>query len=183
MCLWSRALRSVLIGHVPLHVIYNIMKYAFNEIEEGCSWHFLFLEAPPPFWWSGGPCFVFTFLPDRAILEHFYRHVLRQRNIKYKRSQLQRSKMAQIDHAAALAELRSQQQKHPLSILKLAEPIVASTQNTVSPSKRGSNVSNSEIENPTPASLEADLLHYKVRLSNSTRGKLCLRVCNSVDAF
>ena len=70
--------------------------------------------------------------------------------------------MAHIDHAAALAELRSQQEIHPLSILKLAEPIVTCTQNAISPSKRASNASNSDIENPTPASLEADLLHYKV---------------------
>lgn len=70
--------------------------------------------------------------------------------------------MTQTDHAAIMAELRSQQEKHPLSILRLAEPIVASAQNAVSPSKRVSDVSNSEIENPTPATLEADLLHYKV---------------------
>lgn len=70
--------------------------------------------------------------------------------------------MACIDPAAVLAELRSHQENHPLSILNLAEPIIASTQNAISPSKRGSDVSNSEIENPTPVSLEADLLHYKV---------------------
>lgn len=73
--------------------------------------------------------------------------------------------MAQIDHAAVLADLRSQEENHPLSILKLAEPIITSTQNAASPSKRASDVSNSEIENPTPASLEADLSHYKVRFT------------------
>jgi hypothetical protein len=71
-------------------------------------------------------------------------------------------RMARTDHVAALAELRSLQDTHPLSIIKLAEPIVTSTQNAISPSKRASDVSNSEIENPTPTSLEADLLHYKV---------------------
>ena len=72
--------------------------------------------------------------------------------------------MAHTDHAAVLAELRSHHQSHPLSILKLAEPILTSTQNAVSPSKRASDISNSEIENPTPESLEADLLHYRVRI-------------------
>jgi hypothetical protein len=70
--------------------------------------------------------------------------------------------MASINYAAAIVELRSQQDHHPLSILQLAEPIVASTQNALSPSKRASDVSNSDIENPTPVSLEADLVHYKV---------------------
>lgn len=70
--------------------------------------------------------------------------------------------MDHTDHVAVLAELRSHQETHPLSILNLAEPIIASAQNAASPSKRASDVSNSEIENPTPASLEADLLHYKV---------------------
>jgi hypothetical protein len=78
--------------------------------------------------------------------------------------------MARVDHTAVLAELQSHQEKHPLSILKLAEPIITSTQNALSPSKRSSDVSNSEIENPTPTTLEADLLHYKVVLVNPVFG-------------
>ncbi len=70
--------------------------------------------------------------------------------------------MANSDKESLLADLKLQQSEHPLSILKLAEPIIISTQNAVSPSKRASDISTSEIENPTPASLEADLLHYKV---------------------
>jgi hypothetical protein len=70
--------------------------------------------------------------------------------------------MAPPDYAGILADLKSQQSERGLTILKLAEPIIISTQNAVSPSKRASDISNSEIENPTPASLEADLLHYKV---------------------
>ena len=70
--------------------------------------------------------------------------------------------MTAPDYATILADLKAQQSEHPLSILKIAEPIIISTQNAVSPSKRASDISNSEIENPTPASLEADLLHYKV---------------------
>jgi hypothetical protein len=72
--------------------------------------------------------------------------------------------MTRPDYTGFLLELQSQQANHPLSILKLAEPIISSTQNAASPSKRASDISNSDIENPTPASLEADLLHYKVIL-------------------
>lgn len=82
-------------------------------------------------------------------------------------------------YADILHELRTQEERHPLSILKLAEPITTTPSATAtvaedqsrqqqsvpsSPSKsRSSDVSNSELaENATPASLEADLVHYKV---------------------
>lgn len=48
-------------------------------------------------------------------------------------------------------------QLESLSIIKLSEPIFASTT-----SQRTSDVSTSALENPSPASLEADLGHYKV---------------------
>ncbi len=51
-----------------------------------------------------------------------------------------------------LTDLQSQ----PLSIIRLSEPISASQTST-----RTSDVSNSSFENPSPASLEADLSHYK----------------------
>ena len=54
----------------------------------------------------------------------------------------------------ALAEL----QKRPLSIIRLSEPLTSVTQS----STRSSDVSTSAIDNPTPASIEADLSHYKV---------------------
>ena len=47
-------------------------------------------------------------------------------------------------------------QSQSLSIIRLSEPISASQ-----PSTRTSDVSNSAFENPSPASLEADLTHYK----------------------
>ena len=47
-------------------------------------------------------------------------------------------------------------QSRPLSIIRLSEPISASRTST-----RTSDVSNSAFENPSPASLEADLSHYK----------------------
>lgn len=52
----------------------------------------------------------------------------------------------------ALTTLQSQS----LSIIRLSEPISASQTST-----RTSDVSNSAFENPSPASLEADLSHYK----------------------
>lgn len=89
--------------------------------------------------------------------------------------------MAPINnYAIAIAELRSQQNNHPLSILQLAEPIVASTQNNISPSKRASDVSNSDIENPTPANLEADLVHYKVGTLQNMHGD-CEKFRSKID--
>ena len=49
-----------------------------------------------------------------------------------------------------------------LSIIKIAEPISDVGDTTASPSKRGSDVSVLNLGDPTPASLEADLTHYKV---------------------
>lgn len=88
--------------------------------------------------------------------------------------------MVTTDHVTALRELQSQQETHPLSILKLSEPIITSTQNVVSPSKRASDVSNSEIENPTPTTLEADLLHYKVTLIQNVCHK-CSSITDALD--
>jgi hypothetical protein len=55
-------------------------------------------------------------------------------------------------------ELKSQ-----LSIVRISEPIFSpdADSSDPSPSKRNSDVS--ALENPTPASLEADLTHYKVQ--------------------
>jgi len=51
-------------------------------------------------------------------------------------------------------------QEQPLSIIHLSEPLSATlaTQSLT----RTSDVSTSALDNPTPASLEADLTHYKV---------------------
>ena len=48
-------------------------------------------------------------------------------------------------------------QEQPLSIIRLSEPI-----STPQSSTRISDASNPALDNPTPASLEADLSHYKV---------------------
>ena len=53
-------------------------------------------------------------------------------------------------------------QEPSLSIIRLSEPI-----STVPTSHRTSDVS-SAFDNPSPASLEADLTHYKVRPSKQT---------------
>ena len=71
--------------------------------------------------------------------------------------------MAHPDYPSMLSTLREQQASHPLTILSLAEPVIAAA-NTTSPSSRKSNISdsaNSDLDNPTPASLLADLTHYK----------------------
>jgi len=57
------------------------------------------------------------------------------------------------------AVLKSQK-NHELSIIKLSEPISGSLKAPFS--ERISDASADAFENPTPASLEADLAHYKV---------------------
>lgn len=72
-----------------------------------------------------------------------------------------------------LAELQDLDAAYPeLSIIKISEPIASSAdltdgskRNQLTPSKqRTSDVSTDAFDNPTPASLEADLTHYKVSL-------------------
>lgn len=68
--------------------------------------------------------------------------------------------------AKTLEKLRAVQRetghlKDRLSIIRISEPITSVADNTsTSPSKRNSDIST--LENPTPATLEADLTHYKV---------------------
>lgn len=59
--------------------------------------------------------------------------------------------------------------KTHLSIVRISEPIFSpeSDSTSPSPSKRNSDVS--AIDSPSPASLEADLTHYKVRMEESNR--------------
>ena len=59
----------------------------------------------------------------------------------------------------SLAQLQSDE----LSIIRLAEPI--SSASACDASKRGSDASADAFDNPTPASLAADLTNYKVRKS------------------
>lgn len=59
-----------------------------------------------------------------------------------------------------LKALLETQASHELSIIKLSEPIAGPLK---TPSgARTSDVSTEVYENPSPASLEADLAHYKV---------------------
>lgn len=53
--------------------------------------------------------------------------------------------------------------KKQLAIIRISEPISDVVDANFSPSKRGSDVSLANLSDPTPASLEADLTHYKVR--------------------
>ena len=61
-----------------------------------------------------------------------------------------------FDASHALASLAAHQEQ-PLSLIRLSEPLSAPQSST-----RISDASNSALDNPTPASLEADLSHYKV---------------------
>ncbi|OAX77583.1 hypothetical protein ACJ72_08116 [Emergomyces africanus] len=64
----------------------------------------------------------------------------------------------------ALAALQQIGPDTRLSILKISEPIATTADTTgsfQSPSKRRSDVSTDAFDNPTPASLEEDLTHYK----------------------
>jgi hypothetical protein len=63
-------------------------------------------------------------------------------------------------HKDVLEELLKSQSSNELSILKLSEPVSGSLKQNLG--ERTSDVSADAFENPTPASLEADLAHYKV---------------------
>ncbi|KAK4211816.1 hypothetical protein QBC37DRAFT_426143 [Rhypophila decipiens] len=67
--------------------------------------------------------------------------------------------------AQVLQQLESLQATHQdkITIIKLSEPISTANQNPSSENSnlRTSDISNSSLDNPTPASLEADLLHYR----------------------
>jgi hypothetical protein len=68
--------------------------------------------------------------------------------------------MAQ-SYEEVLQSLTEAQQSHELSIIKISEPISAAINQ--SSTRRTSDVSADAFESPSPASLEADLSHYKVR--------------------
>lgn len=69
-----------------------------------------------------------------------------------------------FESLAALQQLEKDQGdlKKQLAIIRISEPISDVVDANFSPSKRGSDVSLSNLNDPTPASLEADLTHYKV---------------------
>lgn len=62
-----------------------------------------------------------------------------------------------------LTALRETQSSHELSIIKLSEPVFGALRQGLG--ERVSDVSADVLENPTPASLEADLAHYKACLA------------------
>lgn len=61
-----------------------------------------------------------------------------------------------------LQEIKALQHSHELSIIKISEPISAIP--LKSGEQRQSDISADAGYNPSPASLEADLSHYKVSL-------------------
>jgi DNA repair exonuclease SbcCD ATPase subunit len=62
-----------------------------------------------------------------------------------------------------LKALDDLQSGHEMTIIRVSEPISSALQNADAPnnSARTSDVSNTSLDTPTPASLEADLAHYK----------------------
>lgn len=71
-------------------------------------------------------------------------------------------------HEDVLDSVLGSQRTHELSILKLSEPISGPLRQN--PGERTSDVSADVFENPSPASLEADLAHYKVCFSKKLFG-------------
>ncbi|KAF7561437.1 hypothetical protein G7046_g2711 [Stylonectria norvegica] len=67
--------------------------------------------------------------------------------------------MDQDKAAQVLGALEHQQSTQEVSIIRISEPISSSTPQDAR--QRTSDVSNSSLDAPTPASLEADLAHYK----------------------
>ena len=63
-------------------------------------------------------------------------------------------------HEDVLEALLESQISYEFSILKLSEPISGPLKKSIG--ERTSDVSADVFENPSPASLEADLAHYKV---------------------
>jgi len=70
--------------------------------------------------------------------------------------------MANSKAEKVLRALEDLQSKHEISIIKISEPISSALpQDGDNSNARTSDVSNSSLDTPTPASLEADLAHYK----------------------
>jgi hypothetical protein len=67
--------------------------------------------------------------------------------------------MAQ-SHKEVLETILEAQKSHELSIIKLSEPISGPIKQNAG--ERTSDISADAFESPSPASLEADLAHYKV---------------------
>jgi hypothetical protein len=76
---------------------------------------------------------------------------------------------------AALQQLEENGKlKDRLAIIRISDPISTEVGGSYpSPSKRSSDASVSNYDDPTPASLEADLSHYKVRAMNPNTANAC----------
>lgn len=68
--------------------------------------------------------------------------------------------MTEKSPKSILQALDETQKDHEFSIIKISEPISSAIDK--SSATRTSDVSTDNFDNPTPASLEADLAHYKV---------------------
>jgi hypothetical protein len=72
--------------------------------------------------------------------------------------------MAQL-HKNVLRALETSQENQELSIIKISKPISASISQSTGP--RESVASGEGLDDATPATLEADLAHYKVFLADA----------------
>lgn len=80
-------------------------------------------------------------------------------------------------HEDVLQALNDAQKGFEFSIIKISEPILTAINQ--SSATRTSDVSNDGLDCPTPASLEADLTHYKVCLAVDTNAKTVLKTCRN----
>ncbi|KAH9905378.1 hypothetical protein F4778DRAFT_705624 [Xylariomycetidae sp. FL2044] len=69
--------------------------------------------------------------------------------------------MAPVKAEDVLAQLQALNADHEISILKLSEPISSAVTQLQDPHQRTSDISTSSLDATTPASLEADLTHYR----------------------
>ena len=106
------------------------------------------------------PIYILAEILIIAVIEIFLRHQLRAKSRNL-------ATMSDVSLADILEKLQGLEQDSGnldtnLAIVRISEPIFSPDANSApTPSKRNSDVST--IDNPTPASLEADLTHYKVR--------------------
>ncbi|KAJ5692343.1 hypothetical protein N7462_001766 [Penicillium macrosclerotiorum] len=87
------------------------------------------------------------------------------------------------DALAALQQLEQEQGdiNAQLAIIRISEPISDVGDFSASPVKRSSDVSIAALNDPTPASLEADLTHYKVSDTPASQWNICAANADSIS--
>lgn len=70
--------------------------------------------------------------------------------------------MASVSLREKIASIEEHRRNNELSILRLSEPLITDYTQHPDSSKRASDASAAAYDTPSPASLETDLVHYKV---------------------